>query len=344
MQKNNVTIHDLAKALNINPSTVSRALNNSSRVTQQTKTKILAKADELGYQRNALASNLRKNKTNTIGVIVPRISRHFFSSAIAGIEETAFEFGYNVMICQSLEELERERNLISSLMANRVAGVLLSVSMETTNYDHMLGLKKNGTPILFFDRHCEIPGNSNVLIDDFQSGFDATEHLIANGCKIIAHFSGPKELKIYQNRLRGYLAALQKHCIPYRPELVFTSRLMEEDGIENAKKIMSLGINIDGIFAANDVSAIGAMKHLKSEGVKIPEDIGIVGFSNEPISAVIEPSLTTIDQSGHKIGKLATKLLLKQIKNESGQIQPETLVLKTALISRDSSKHISTKN
>jgi LacI family transcriptional regulator len=342
MQNNNITIHDLAKALNIDASTVSRALNDSPRVTQLTKTKILAKANELGYQRNVIASNFRKSKTNIIGVIVPRISRHFFSSAIAGIEETAFEAGYNVIICQSLEALDRERNLIRSMVANRVAGVLLSVSMETTNYDHLLGLKKNGIPVLFFDRHCEIPGNSNVLIDDFQSGFDATEHLISNGCKIIAYFSGPGELKIYQNRLRGYRAALQKHNISYRSELVFTSRLMEEDGIENAKKIMSLNINVDGIFAANDVSAIGAMKYLKIKGVKIPEDMAIVGFSNEPISEVIEPSLTTIDQSGHEIGRLATDLLLKQIKDGSGSIRPETLVLKTSLIARDSTKHIST--
>lgn len=340
--QNNITIHNLAKALDIDASTVSRALNDSPRVTQRTKTKILAMADELGYQRNILASNLRKSKTSTIGVIVPRISRHFFSSAIAGIEETAFEAGYNVIICQSLEELKRERILVGSMVANRVAGILLSVSMETTNYDHLEGLKKNRTPILFFDRHCEIPGNSNVLIDDYQSGFVATEHLISNGCKIIAHFSGPKELKIYQNRLRGYRAALKKHSISYRPELLFTSRLMEEDGLENAKKILSLDINIDGIFAANDVSAIGAMKYLKSKGVKIPEDMAIVGFSNEPISEVIEPSLTTIDQSGHKIGSLATELLLKQINNNSGEIRPETVVLKTSLIERDSSKHIIT--
>lgn len=339
-----MTIHDLAKALNIDASTVSRALNDSPRVAQRTKMKILAKADELGYQRNILASNLRKSKTSTIGVIVPRISRHFFSSAIAGIEETAFEAGYNVIICQSLEDLEREGSLINSMLTNRVAGVLLSVSMETTNYDHLKGLKKNDIPIVFFDRHCEIPGNSNVLIDDFQSGFDATEHLISNGCKVIAHFSGPKKLKIYQNRLKGYRRALEKHNIFYRPELVFTSKLMEKDGIENAKKLLLLNLDVDGIFAANDVSAIGAMKYLKSVGVKIPEDIAIVGFSNEPISEVIFPSLSTIDQSGHNIGRMAADLLLKQIKNESSSIQPETLVLKTLLIARDSSKHISTKN
>lgn len=340
MGSRRVTIHDISKALNIDSSTVSRALNDSPRVTQSTKSKILAKANEMGYHRNVLASNLRKKTTNTIAVIVPRVSRHFFSSAIAGIEEAAYKAGYNVFICQSLETLAREQKLIASMVANRVAGVLLSVSMETTNYDHLSVLKKNGIPVVFFDRHCDIPGYSNVLIDDFKSSFNATEHLIINGCKNIAHFSGPKVLKIYQNRLEGYLAALQKHNIPYQPELVFTSRLMEEDGMEDAKKIISLDKPVDGLFAANDVSAIGAMKYLKNKGMRIPEDIAIVGFSNEPLSEVIEPSLTTIDQSGGKIGELATNLLFKQINNQSNSIEQETLVLKTSLIIRNSSKRM----
>lgn len=338
VKNNPTTIHDIAKALDIDASTVSRALNNSSRVKPKTMSKILAKATELGYQRNLLASNLRKNRTNTIGVIVPRISRHFFSSAIAGIEETAFEAGYNVIICQSLEQLEREHNIVTTLQANRVAGVLISISMETTNYDHLHGLEKSHTPFLFFDRHCEIPGNSNVQINDFQGGFDATEHLISNNHRMIAHFSGPQELKIYQNRLRGYKAALEKYEIPYRPELVLSSKLMEEDGIESAKKILSLPLKVDGIFAANDVSAIGAMKYIKKKGLKIPEDIAFVGFSNEPVSAVIEPSLTTIDQPGFEMGKIATDLLLKQINSKSKAIHPETIILNPSLIERNSSK------
>ena len=338
MENNNVTIHDIAKALKIDASTVSRALNNSARVTPKTKTKILEEAKKLGYRRNLLAANLRKNKTNTIGVIVPRISRHFFSSVIAGIEETAFESSYNVIICQSLEQLERERNLIDTLLANRVDGVLISVSMETTNYNHLQGLKENGTPIIFFDRHCEITGNSNVQIDDFQGAFDATKHLISRGRKIIAHFAGPNELKIYQNRLRGYRSALEKHGIPYRSELVFPSRLMEKDGIEGAKKIIALPIQIDSVFAANDISAIGAMKYFKKKGVKIPQDIAFVGFSNEPASSVIEPSLTTIDQSGFEMGKIAAKLLLKQINSKTDFIPPETIILNASLIKRNSSK------
>ncbi|WP_110355648.1 LacI family DNA-binding transcriptional regulator [Arenibacter sp. ARW7G5Y1] len=338
--ENKTTIHDIAKALKIDASTVSRALNNSPRVSQKTKEKILAKANELGYQRNVLASNLRKSVTNTIGVIVPRISRHFFSSVISGIEEAAYDAGYNVIICQSLEQLKRERKIVETLLANRVAGVLLSVSMETVEYDHLLNMKNNGTPFLFFDRHCEIEGISSVLIDDFQGGFDATEHLILNGCKNIGHFSGPQELAIYRNRTAGYRKALEKHKIPFRPELVLRSSLMENDGAEGAKTLLSLPTRIDGLFSANDVAAIGAMKYFKKKGVKVPEKVAIVGFSNEPVSGIIDPSLTTIDQPGFQIGQIATKLLLEEINNTPSTTATvgKTTIQKSSLIERDSSR------
>ena len=338
MKGGKVTIHDIAKLLEIDSSTVSRALNNSTRVTQATKDKIFAIADELGYQRNLLASSLRKSKSNTLGVIVPRISRHFFSSAIAGIEETAYKLGYTVAICQSLEQLEREKNIIESLLANRVDGILISISMETENYDHLKGLRQRGIPYVFFDRHCNIPNNSNVLIDDFQAGFDATEHLILNGRKTIVHFSGPQNLEIYKNRFKGYKAALNKYHIDYRDELVFSSKLMEEDGFKNSKLLMKLPFKVDAIFSANDVAAISAIQYLKKEKIRIPQDIAIVGFSNESISSVIEPSLTTINQSGFEIGRKATDLLISQINNIETGIKPETIIIKSHLIERDSTK------
>ena len=340
MENNKVTIYDIAKELNIDSSTVSRALNNNSRVTQKTKDRILEKANEMGYQRNLLASSLRNNKTNTIGVIVPRISRHFFSSAIAGIEETAYEAGYNVIICQSLEQLSREQKITRTLSENRVDGVLISISMETTDCDYLQIFRKNGTPLVFFDRHCDNPGNSNVVIDDFQGGFDATEHLILQGCKKIAHFSGPQELEIYKNRYKGYKSALEKHNIKLDKNLVIPSKLMELDGIESAKKLLSQPIPIDGIFSSNDTAAISALQYLKEEGIKIPEDIAIVGFSNEPISSVIEPSLTTIDQPGFEMGKIAANLLLAQINDKPGTIVAETIILKPVLIKRNSSKRL----
>lgn len=338
MNPDRITIHDIAKILNIDSSTVSRALNNSPRVTEKTKNRIIAKANELGYQRNDLASNLRKNKTNTLGVIVPRISRHFFSSAIAGIEETAYKLGYNVIICQSLEQLEREQNNINTLLANRVDGVLVSISMETINYDHFEGLRQRKIPFVFFDRHCNLPNTSSVLLDDFQAGFDATEHLILKGCKVIAHFSGPSHLEIYKNRFKGYKAALQKHHIDFDETLIFTSRLMEQDGIDNVHKLMALPLAVDGVFSANDLAAISAMQELKRKGVRIPEDIAVVGFSNEAISAVMEPSLTTMNQSGFEIGKRATELLISQIANGNASVVDERVIIQAHLIERDSSQ------
>lgn len=337
MKKNKVTIHDIAKILNIDSSTVSRALNDSPRVTKATKEKIIAKAEELGYQRNQLASSLRKNKTNTIGVVVPRISRHFFSSAISGIEETAYKLGYKVIICQSLEQIERERDIVETLLAHRVDGLLISISMETQDYNHLSQLKKVKTPHVFFDRHCNIADNSNVLIDDFQAGYDATEHLISNGFTSIAHFSGPPELEIYKNRLSGYKAALKHYKIKFNNKLVLNSRLMPQDGITCIKKILSLPIQVDAVFSGNDVAAISAIQYMKSEGLKIPDDMAFVGFSNEPMASFIDPPLTTINQSGTEIGKTAANLLFKQINNKKSGIVNKTITLKPNLIERKSS-------
>lgn len=336
MKKDKVTIHDISKSLGINSSTVSRALNNSSRVTKKTKDKILNKAIELGYQRNSLASKLRSNRTNTIGVIVPRISRHFFSSVIAGIEETAYNSGYDVIICQSLENLEREKNLIQTLLSNRVDGILISISMETTNYNHLNNYKESGFPLIFFDRPCEVSTSTNVIIDDFEAGFKATEHLILKGCKNIVHLRGPKELELYQKRAAGFEAALEKHNIKIDENYIIESHLMKEDGIDCAKKILKLP-NVDAVFSANDTAAISAMQYLKSEGVKIPTDMAFVGFSNEPISAVIEPSLTTINQPDFEMGKVATSLLFEQIKNKTEANVNQTKILKPTLIVRESS-------
>lgn len=337
MNKNKVTIHDIARSLGLDSSTVSRALNNSTRVTEKTKEKVQAKAKELGYQRNLIAANLRKSKTNTIGVVIPRISRHFFSSVIDGIEETAYKANYNIIICQSLEELDREIKMLDTLISNRVDGVLISISMETKNYDHLNRLKNNGTPFVIFDRYCDIPGNNNVLINDVKGGYDATNHLISKGYKNIIHFSGPQEFEIYKNRLKGYKKALEENNMKFNKDFVISSKLMEKDGVNIVASLIEKGINFDGIFSANDVAAIGAMKELKKNKIKIPEDVGIVGFSNEPISRVIEPTLTTLDQSGNVMGKKATNLLLNTIKNKDFQIENQTIILDSKLIERNSS-------
>ncbi|MEW4923847.1 LacI family DNA-binding transcriptional regulator [Algibacter sp. 2305UL17-15] len=336
MNSGKVTIHDISKALGIDSSTVSRALNDSPRVSKKTKAKILAKATELGYQRNILASNLRTNKTNTIGVVVPRISRNFFSNVIAGIEETAYEAGYNVLICQSLESLEREQKIMATLLSNRVDGVLISISMQTTSFEHLKPYKDYGSPIVFYDRPCSFEDCTSISINDFEASFKATEHLILQGCKNIVHFGGPQDIELYQNRKKGYKAALEKYGLKYEAPFCLISKLTEKEGTSMAKKVLKLK-DVDGIFSVNDTAAISAIQYFKAHGVRIPEDIAIVGFNNDPISAVIEPSLTTIDQPDFEMGKKAATLLMHQIKNKKST--GKSVVLTSKLVVRDSSKY-----
>lgn len=340
MKKNDqITIHDIARDLEIDSSTVSRALNNSPRVSKKTKKRILAKANELGYQRNSLASNLRTNKTNTIGVIVPRISRNFFSNVISGIEDTAYQAGYNVVICQSLESFEREKKIMETLLSNRVDGVLLSTSMETVALDHLQSYLNHGGPIVFYDRPRDFENCSSISIDDYKGSFEATEHLITKGCKNIVYFSGPQVVSLYQNRKRGYMDALKKHGIPYRETYCIESLLTEKDGTASAKKMLKLKA-VDGLYSANDTAAISAIQYLKSKGINIPNDIAVVGFNNDPISAVIEPSLTTVNQPDFEMGRIASSVLISQIESKNTSINNKSQVLDVELIVRDSSKKL----
>ncbi|PKQ64821.1 LacI family transcriptional regulator [Labilibaculum filiforme] len=338
-KEGNITIHDIAKALNISGSTVSRALNDNSRISNKTKKAVRNMAKQLGYQPNALASNLRTNCTNTIGVIIPRISRYFFSSAIAGIEELARTKGYNVIICQSNDQESRESDCVQTLFASRVDGVISSIAINTKNYDHYKTFTSRNIPLVFFDRVCDELATSKVVVDDFKGGFLAAEHLISKGCKRIAHIGGPQHLNIYINRLQGYLKALRKHNIHIEEDLIIESPLTREDGMACAKKLLESANPPDAIFAANDTSALSIILYAKENNIRIPEDLAIVGFSNEPFSEYLSPSLTTIEQSGFDVGTKATELLLDIISNKIENHQ-ETIVLPVKLIERESSNRI----
>lgn len=335
--KKKATIYEIAKALDIDSSTVSRALQDSARVAQKTRDKVQKKAQELGYRPNLLASNLRQNKSNTIGVVIPRVSRHFFSTTIAGIEEAAFAAGYNVIISQSLEKLKREQKIISNFVSNRVDGVLISISLETNEGAHLEYLQEIGIPLVFFDRHFSGLENSiEVIIDDLKGAYNATKKLIDQGSRKIAHFTGPQMMQIYKNRLNGYRLALEENDLVYDPDLVVCSNLMKEDGFEVMEKLYEMHPDIDGLFSANDEAAFGAIKYLKSKGRSIPQDVAVIGFSNDPLSEVIEPSLTSIDQSGFEMGKIACEVLIKNI--ESRSFEGQTVILKSRLIERESSR------
>lgn len=334
---NNITIHDIAKALNISASTVSRALNDNSRISEKTKKAVKKMAEKLSYQPNAIASNLRTNCTKTIGVIIPRINRHFFSSAITGIEDLARKQGYSVIICQSNDQQIRETDCINTLFASRVDGVIASVAINSDNQDNYKIFTSRNIPLVFFDRISDELDTNMVLVDDFKGGFIATQHLLSKGCNKIAHLGGPLHLNIYINRLQGYLKALRMQNIPVTDSFIIHSNLSKEDGYKFAEEIFSQEIKPDAVFTANDTSALGVIQYCKDNDIKIPQDLAIVGFSNEPFAEYISPSLTTIEQSGFQVGLKAAELLLDVISTDDENRQVTSIVLPVKLIERQSS-------
>src|SRR5690606_9396088 len=262
------------------------------------------------------------------------------STTIAGIEECAFAEGYNVIIPQSLEQLQREKKIINNFVANRVDGVLISISWETLECEHLKYLQQINMPLVFYDRHCAgITQSNRVLAADYQGAFQAVEHLIKKGCTKIAHFAGPQELELYKNRLKGYRNALEEHGLTYDPNMVIESPLLKNYGYEGMKTLLERTDQIDGLFSANDAAAVGAIKYLNDIQKRVPEDIAIVGFSNDPLSEVIEPPLTTVDQFGFEMGKKACELLIENINNRDVTPQHyKTVILQPNLIERKSSQ------
>jgi len=330
-----VTIKDIAKQLNISPSTVSRALRNHPDISPETKKAVNALAKELDYHPDSVAQSLQKRRTNLIGVIVPEIKHNFFSAAISGIEEVAYRAGYAIIVSQSNENFEREVVNVRALMSNRVAGLLISISQNTTDSEHFRVLERHKTPFVFFDRVCEDVNASKVMVDDFAGGYTATEHLIKKGYQRIAHLAGPKHISISKKRLDGYKSALKQNNMFYDEGLVVYGGLNEEDGRSGFQQLLQLEQMPDAIFAVNDPVAIGAFEKIKEHGLRIPKDIALVGFSNNPISALVDPSLTTVDQPAYEVGKRAAILLIEQI-NSGDDFVPREEVLKTKLIVRNS--------
>lgn len=339
MAASRITIKDLAARMNLSVSTISRALHNHPSIGKKTTNEVKKMAKELGYFPNSVASNLRKNKTFNIGVIVPRIDIHFHSLAISGMEEVAYKNGYGVTIYQSKDSVEREISIANILQTNRVDGIIVCLGLETKECSHFNRFKELNTPIVFYDRVSNDIEASKVVINDFEAAFKATEHLILNGCKKIAHIAGHQTTNIFKRRLEGYKEALIKHNLPVDNSLIeYTNELSYEEGVKCAKKFLSNKTIPDGIFCANDYTAISSIQVFTKAGFRVPNDVAIVGFSNYPISKIIEPTLTTIDDRAFEMGQTAAKLLIRQIKEKDQFISSETIVLKTDLIIRDSSK------
>ncbi|WP_179021123.1 LacI family DNA-binding transcriptional regulator [Winogradskyella forsetii] len=339
-----VTLKEIAETLGMSVSTVSKALKNYPDVSKKTKRLVKETAEVLNYKPNAFAVNLRTKESKTIGLIIPEVVHHFFSSVIKGIIARAEKKGYLVIILQSNESYELEKKQLDLLLSKRVDGILISLANGTGDFKHLNNLISQELPLVMFDKIAKIVNCSKVIIDDRKAAYMATQHLIDSGCKRIAHFRGPLLPQNSIDRFLGYKKALMDNGLTYDPSLVYICECGDnsfEEGKENARKLFNDHKDVDGIFINTDLVAIGAMTELNKLGINIPEDISIVGFSNWFMSSVISPTLTTINQPGYDMGKEAFKLLYKEIKKRKQNlpVKFKTVALETKLIKRASTKN-----
>jgi len=338
-----VTLLQIAEQLNISVSTVSKALKDYPDVSEKTKGLVQELAKTLNYKPNAFAVNLRTKESKTIGLIIPAIVHHFFSNVIKGILDQAEKKGYLVIILQSNESYELEKKQIDLLLRQRVDGILISIANTTRNYTHLSDVITQGKPLVMFDKIAKILDCSKVVIDDRKAAKDATQHLIDTGCKRIAHFRGPLLSQNSIDRFLGYKEALEENNFVYDSSLVYICECGDssfEEGKTNAKRLIKEHPDVDGVFINTDLVAIGALTAFEKLGVKVPDDISVVGFSNWFMSSVISPTLTTINQPGFKIGKSAFKQLYKELKLKKNNlpIAHKKIVLESTLVKRGSTK------
>lgn len=333
-----VTIYDIAKALNLSASTVSRALQNNTLINQETREKVRQTATDMGYVPNWIASSLRKKRSNILGLIVPRTSMYFQSTAISGIQHEAHKYGFSIVIGQSDDTVAMEKELVQTFYSLRVDGLLAVSSMFTTTFEHFNPFIKNNIPLVFYDR---VPSDFNgytITGDDFRGGYLATEHLIKQGCKRIAHFSGILTCNLYQQRLGGYKAALAQYGLPFDESLVYVHNLTADAAIAASRQLLSQEALPDGLFSTNDTSAIAFIQEARHFNIQIPEQIKVVGYSNDSSARIISPSLSTIEQSGYSMGQKAVETLVQLINQDETVKITQNYVFPVELIERASSK------
>lgn len=332
------TIADIARELNTTAATVSRALSNHPRISEETKKSVHRAAIRLNYNRNRIASSLRSGKTHLIGVIIPSAEINFFGSVVHGIESVANSNGYNVLLYQSNETREYEQKGLETFLSARVDGIIVSIAKGTVDHSHFLEIKKRGIPIVFFDRTNDLLKIDSVVIDDGKGAYLATEHLIKQGYKKIAHIAGPSHLKNFADRISGYTDALKAYNIPVDEQLIRQGYVSIESGKEETSHLLSSANPPDAIFAAEDFTALGVIKALKERNIRIPDEFGVIGFANELFGEHITPTLSTVDQQTIQMGRSALSLLIETIeKNETGRRKPRKVVLEPQLIFRSSS-------
>ncbi|MCF0055431.1 LacI family DNA-binding transcriptional regulator [Dyadobacter sp. CY356] len=335
MKKNSVTLSDIARELHMTAATVSRALSDHPEISAKTKSIVKEAAQRLDYKPNRIASSLRSGKTNVIGVLIPTAENAFFGSVIHGITNLASKHGYSVLIHECDELFELEVKGIQTFIGARVDGIIASLSRNTVDYDHFLDVKRRNIPLVFFDRvpDLDIP---SVVIDGFNGSFWATQHLIDQGYKRIAHISGPLFINTFNDRFKGYEAALKANNIPFESDLVFNGNISIESGMEGTRQLLALAQPPDAIFAAEDFTALGVLKQLKINNIKAPDQFGIFGFCNDMFSEHTTPSLSTMDQQTVLMGQEAFKLLNQIIENGNEKTS-DKIVVKPLPVIRESS-------
>lgn len=313
MSRHKTTLKDIAKELNVTPSTVSRALNDHPGISDATKQAVIAAAERLQYHPNQIAAALRSGRSYIIGVLVPSADRSFFPSVIRGIEDEVNKHGYSVIVGQTYEETSREKQVINTLLRTRVDGIIVSPAKQTLSVEHLERIKEEGIPLVLFDNTIPELGVSTVRTDDFRGAYLATEHLIRQGRQRILHLAGPQSSDIYRERLRGYRQALNDHAISIRESLIIDCPSDVKAGRDRVAGLLAGGEKFDAIFSTSDYAALGAMQYLKSKKINVPKAVSIVGFGNAPFTAYVTPALSTVDQNGHKMGEYAARIFLEQL-------------------------------
>ncbi|MBF2708840.1 LacI family DNA-binding transcriptional regulator [Flavobacterium soyangense] len=340
--KAKATLKQIAKELNVSVSTVSKALNDSPEISEQTKTRIKEYAKLKNYKPNVIGLNLKNRKTKNIGVIIPNILNSFFAKVFSGIEKIADEKGYNVIMCISNESLEKEVHTLEMLSNGTIDGFILSISEEAQKlheYNHFKDIINEGIPIVMFDRIAEEVSCDKVVVDDFDSALNATQHLINIGCKNIALFSSVDNLSVGKLRVEGYLQALKNNNIPINQNLILRTD-SEDDLKEKIEKNLDNN-TIDGIFALDENDSVAALRIGIKKGYKIPEELSIIGFADGILaSRRLSPSLTTVSQYGVEIGEEAAKLLINRLESKEENLPYETVVIKTQLRERESTRKL----
>lgn len=336
MNDQTIKLKDMARILAVSESTVSRALRDHPRISKATREKVKKLAEQLDYTPNQVARNLQNRHMNAIGVVVPKLSYYLYAQAISGMEEVAEQLGYNIIICQTNESLAREQAIVQELLSTRIAGFIISLSSATVDFEHFAKIKRRKVPLVFFNRECENIHTDRVIIDNFGVAKQAVEHLLERGCQRIAYFGGPAEVQISNRRLEGYQAALRDYGYPIIPTHIVQTEFNPESAYRAADQLLNSSPSPDAILAFSDQFAYTLYRRARELGIQIPQDLSLIGFNNEPATALLSPALSSVAQPAFEMGKRAAEILFQQIQHPTDYYRAQTVVLQSKLILRGS--------